>query len=207
MVDITSSKKKRFDFLSTLFDETDGNPLRLSTKEEIAGKLKLDPQETDDVMWYLIQEGLIDVTTTSVSISHKGRKEIEAAREHPEEATEHFPPNVMFIGSIGTMIDSQLLQSSPGATQLNIITSENRSTIEEVISELTDHMSDLKLDPEQESDLQAEIGTIDAQMKSSKPKWTIIKESCGTIKEILLTVAVASTVATHVIQLISTLHP
>jgi hypothetical protein len=62
------------------------------------------------------------------------------------------------------------------------------------------------LSSEQESDLLADVGTIEEQMKSSKPKWTIIKKSVVSLKEILLTVADTAATAHSTLQLLSMLH-
>jgi len=108
--------------------------------------------------------------------------------------------------SIDTMIDSQISQASSGAMQVSVVAAEDRSTIDEAISLLKEHMGELNLPSEQKSDLQADVETIEAQMKSSKPKWTIIKESAGSIKGILQPTATVSTIALQIIQLLSTVH-
>ncbi len=203
MSDVMEIQKKRFDFLNTLYDESGADRFRLFPREYIGQKIGLDPREAENIIDYLGNEELVDTTRDTVSISQYGIKEVEAARNRPEKQTDHFPANII---NIGTMIDSQILQASPGAMQVSVITAQDRSTIEEAISLLKEHMDELKLPPEQERDVRADMETIEAQMKSSKPKWTVIKESATSSKEILQTVAAVSTAAQSALQLLSMLH-
>jgi hypothetical protein len=88
--------------------------------------------------------------------------------------------------NIQTMIGSQQIsQASSGVTQLNILTAGDRPAIEEDLALLKEKIDELKLPSEQESDLSAEMDTIEAQMKSSKPKSEVIKAAYASIKSIL----------------------
>jgi hypothetical protein len=104
------------------------------------------------------------------------------------------------------MIDSQIAQASPGTTQLNILSNDDRRAVETDLALLKEHIDQLELQPEQESDLRAEIETIEGQMKSSKPKWAIIKESFSSIRGILQVAATISATAQGAVQLLSMLH-
>ena len=205
MIDIKQIKKMRFDFLSTLYDETDRDTWKTSLVTDIGRKLGFNLDDTEKIAYYLHDEGLIEIRSKDryVHITHAGIREVEEAREHPDKPTDHFPMNVIHIG---TMIDSQIAQASPGATQLNVLTADDRRTIEEDLTLLEERIGPLKLPPEQESDLRAEMETIQAQMKSSRPKWTVIKESFGSIKEILQAAAAVATIAPGALQLLSMLH-
>lgn len=139
----------------------------------------------------------------NVRITHAGIREVEEALEHPDHSTDHFPKNVIHIG---TMIGSQIAQASPGATQLNILTADDRRAVETDLALLNERLDQLELPPEQKSDLRAEMETIEAQMKSSKPKWTVIKDSFGSIKEILQAAAAVAATAPGALQLLSMLH-
>lgn len=203
MADISEVQKKRFDFLSTLYDESKANRFAYYKKREIGAETGVDADEAETIVDYLRGERLVDTTKEDVAISHFGIKEVEAARTNPKEPTDHFPANVIVVGQ---MIDSQISQASPGAVQY-ILNVDDRRVIEEIVTLLKENLDGLHLSSEQESDLLADVGTIEEQMKSSKPKWTIIKESANSLKEILLTVAAVSTVAPNIIHLLNMLHP
>jgi Polymerase beta, Nucleotidyltransferase len=207
MVDIKDIKKKRFDFLRTLYDETDGDTWNANyTVLDLGEKLGFDPDAAEKIAQYLHDEGLIEIMDFDrhIRILHTGIQEVEEAIEHPNKPTDHFlPVNIL---QVGQMIDSQIAQASPGATQLNILTADDRPAIEEDLALLKKYVDQRELPPEQESDLRAEMDTIKAQMKSSKPKLTVIKESFGSIKEILQAAGAVATTAPAALQLLSMLH-
>jgi hypothetical protein len=203
MVDVTEIEKKRFAYLNTLYDESDGNRFLLYKKQDIGREIGLDRNEAENIVDYLRNEGLVDTTKEEIAISHNGIKEVETARKNPEKPTEHFPVNIIHVGQ---MIDSQIAQASPGTTQLNILSNDDRRAVETDLALLKEHIDQLELQPEQESDLRAEIETIEGQMKSSKPKWAIIKESFSSIRGILQVAATISATAQGAVQLLSMLH-
>jgi hypothetical protein len=203
MINVKDIKTKRFQFLHELYEETGGTKWKTSTKEDIGKKIGLDISETNGIVDYLADEGLVSTTKTSIGISHAGIKEVEEAMEHPDKPTDHFPVNIIHVGQ---MIDSQIAQASPGTTQLNILTADDRRTIEEDLALLKEHLDELKLPPEQESDLRAETETIEAQMKSSKPKWVVIKQSFGAIKGILELAVATGATGNLALELLRALH-
>ena len=172
---------------------------------KIGDKLGFDAREAEKIAQYLHDEGLIEIIDKDrhIRITHAGIREVEEAREHPEKPTDHFPKNVI---AIGTMIGSQFSQASPGSTQLNIFSADDRRAVEEDLALLKERIDQLELPPQQESDLRAEMETIEAQMKSSKPKWAVIKDSFGSIKGILQAAAAVAATAPGALQLLSMLH-
>ncbi len=166
MIDIKQIKKMRFDFLNTLYDEADRDIWKISFVAKIGDKLGFDAREAEKIAQYLHDEGLIEIIDKDrhIRITHAGIREVEEAREHPEKPTDHFPKNVI---AIGTMIGSQISQASPGSTQLNVFSADDRRAVEEDLALLKERIDQLELPPQQESDLRAEMETIEAQMKSS----------------------------------------
>ncbi len=205
MIDIKQIKKMRFDFLSTLYDEADRDIWKISFVAKIGDKLGFDAREAEKIAQYLHDEGLIEIIDKDrhIRITHAGIREVEEAREHPEKPTDHFPKNVI---AIGTMIGSQISQASPGSTQLNVFSADDRRAVEEDLALLKERIDQLELPPQQESDLRAEMETIEAQMKSSKPKWAVIKASYDSIKGILQVAAAVAATAPGAQQLLSMLH-
>lgn len=202
MIGIMEIEKKRFAYLNALYDESDGNRFLHYKKQDIGREIGLDASEAENIVDYLGNEGLVDTTKEDVAISHDGIKEVEAARKNPEKPTDHFPVNIIHVGQ---MIGSQIAQASPGAAQMNIVAVDERRAIEEDLALLKEGIHQLQLPPEQESDLEAEMETIEAQMKSSKPKKEIVKAAYASIKGILQSAAggVAAQIA---IQFLSKLH-
>ena len=94
---------------------------------------------------------------------------------------------------------SQIQQGTINSSQ-TIITSITK--LKEFISELKKELPKLQLKQDTSTEIVAEIETIEAQMKSTRPKESILKESLITIKRILEGMA-GSLVATGLIKLLS----
>jgi hypothetical protein len=205
MIEVKQIKKDRFDFLRTLYDETGGDIWKSYFIADIGRKLGFDPAKAEKIAQYLHDERLIEIISKDrdIRILHAGIQEVENALSKPDKPTEHFP--ALHIIHIGKMDHSQIAQASAGAMQLNILTADDRRAIENDLTSLNESIDQLKLAPEDESDLRAEMETIKAQMKSSKPKGEIVKAAYASIKSILL--SVTGGVGAHVaIQLLSGLH-
>ena len=71
------------------------------------------------------------------------------------------------------------------ATQAITVGEGGREELGEILQLLKKSMNDLQLEPQQESDLRAEIQTMESQMTSSRPKRGIIIESLNSVRTIL----------------------
>jgi hypothetical protein len=105
MDSIEQKKVQRFQFLSLVYDRTDGDSDILITMQEIGEALGWSGAILDRTFRYLADEWLIKLETrTSMSITHEGVLQIEQARSQSEEPTQYFPAiiNIMsgdFSGS------------------------------------------------------------------------------------------------------------
>jgi hypothetical protein len=196
---IEDMKKKRFQFLHRLYELTGGDEFKGFNMFQIGEELGFDRNLTTNIAYYLKGEGLIEFRALGgiIGISHLGVREVEEALSKPDTSTYHFLP--VNIISVGQMISSQIQQTSPEATQVVTVGESRHEELKEVIQSLKKSIEQLGLSPQQKSDLQAEIQTIDAQMSSSKPKATIITECLGTIRRILEG-AVSSTIASGLLS-------
>ncbi|MGR3309885.1 MAG: hypothetical protein ACUZ77_03840 [Candidatus Brocadiales bacterium] len=185
MVDIEEMKKKRFQFLKKLYEMTEGDRYKSFVKYQIGEGLDFDKELTDKITQYLNGEELINFPVIGgyVAISHEGIREVEEALSNPDEPTSHFPPiNIIYVG---TMTNSQIQLNSPEATQIVTIDGDKLEELKDLIQSLRESINQLNLQPQQKSDFQAEIQTIEAQTSSSKPKASSITECLGSIRRIL----------------------
>ena len=119
----------------------------------------------------------------NIGISHKGIVEVEAALNNPDKPTHYFPPaNIIHINQ---MTNSNIQQASPEATQVVTFEESKYEELIEVIISLKESIDQLGLEPQQKSELQADIKTMETQTSSPNPKPTIITECLGSIKRIL----------------------
>jgi hypothetical protein len=90
---------------------------------------------------------------------------------------------------IGSMVNSAIQQNSPGAIQTITVSNEYRAAALAVVGEIESVMPQLDLSNEDNNELSAELDTIRAQLKLSKPKLTVVRECFGNVKSILETAA------------------
>ena len=121
---------------------------------------------------------------SKIVITHQGVIEVEKALSNLDKPTQYFPPAVNII-AIDKMINSQIQQASPSATQVVTIDEKRYDELKEIINTLNKSIDELSLKRIHRTDLQAEIQTIEAQMSSSNPKAAIITESLKYVKRIL----------------------
>ena len=101
------------------------------------------------------------------------------------------------------MENSQIQQGTQDSTQMTSIKLsevENVSVIT-LLKEIKETLSSLKLSEQQRKDINGEIATIEAQLTTSSPKKSIVKESLSCILSFLLQ-AGAAILAAKVIQLL-----
>ena len=209
MDDIRELKKKRFQFLHSAYKRSGGgwsagpNTTEYLSGYEIGELLGFDQQTTENILRYLKDEYLIELKAHPwyITITHWGIKEVEEALENPDQPTEHFLP--INIIQVDTMIGSQIQQSSPGATQVVTINTEEREKLEEIIQSLKQQLDDFGLNQQEKSDLNAEISTVESQMSSSKPSSGVLKEALAKIPNILAK-ATATVLATDLVNRITT---
>jgi len=203
-MDIEETKKKRFQFLHRLYELADGDEHSFFDPSQIGQEIGFDEELTYKIVQYLEGEGLVRTVDLGgdIVISHFGVREIEEALTNPDSPTPHFPPvNVI---SIGQMINSQIQQASPEATQLVIIGEDKYEELKKIIQALKESLDQLGLEQLKKSDLVAQIQTMEAQMSSSKPNAGIISWCLSTIQRILEGVA-ANAIASVILNQIAIL--
>lgn len=195
-------KATRYRFLKTLYEMVGGTQAVPVDFREVGRKAGLDPETAINVFRYLSKEGLIKGhTLQEIILTHRGVKEYEAALSSPEEPTKYFPPlnvvnNIMNVS--GSITGSQIQQSTKNSTQvINNIDSTESEDIKEFIQLVKEKLPELELDQQSKKDVEAEIYTIEVQLKSSKPKKTIINTCLQALRDIL--VGVASSAASRLL--------
>ncbi|EHH0712000.1 hypothetical protein J7G24_004132 [Vibrio vulnificus] len=164
-------------------------------------------QDAINAIHYLYNEQMIKMTVmgggfpAAIFIKHKGVAEVEQALSEPEKKTEHFNP-VIITNNIGTMSNSSLQQATSNSSiqasyQLN--TSEQLK-FDELIKQIRVELESVRsqLSIEQAEDANAQLLTVESQLKSSKPQKAILEMSLNTLGD--LTKGVASSGLWSLIQ-------
>ncbi len=152
---------------------------------ELGKELGFDEELTNKISQYLENEYLIEYPEMGrrVSITHEGVKEVESALSNPEESTYYFPPvNIINVDKMENSLIQQGTNSSHQTGSFTIITT---NLINEYLEKLKKELPKITLEPDDQSEIDADIQTIDTQIKSSRPKSLVVKSSLESIKRIL----------------------
>jgi hypothetical protein len=190
MTTLEEKRIHRFQFLKSLYDSSGGDRFQVVNMWDLGEEFGWDRDTTNVTVQYLVGEGLIEYLTMGggVTITHQGIRQVEDAIANPERETRYFPPVINLI-SVGSMVDSQIQQASPGAEQTQTKEEIDFDVVRDFIDELKMKMDQLELTPSSREDLEGEIATIEAQMSVSRPKIPFIKECLQSIRSILEKVA------------------
>ena len=74
MIDIKDTKKKRFEFLQRLYQESGGDTFVSYYVADIGAELSFDRDEAEKIAQYLHDEGLVEIMTKdrNARITHRG---------------------------------------------------------------------------------------------------------------------------------------
>lgn len=195
---VEEKRKLRFGFMKALYDATDGSSVETVEMFALGEALGWDRGRVSNVVEYLEGEGLVEYVDLGggISITHRGVVEVEQALTEPAQPTEHFPP--VSIISVGMMVGSQISQASPGSSQVIDIIPQLDDVVT-LLRELREVvLPAVDFAEEDQSEFAAELGTVEQQLRSSRPKADFIRASLSRMAEMLRT---ASTTAGSAVQL------
>lgn len=197
-------KEKRFQFIHKLYEASAGDEHYIVNEQDIGKVLNLPEKEIPKVSQYLVGEGLIKYRALGgfIAITHEGVIEVENALSEPDKPSHYFPP--VNIINIHHMEGSQIQQGTIGSIQQGTFSIENEKQLSEFIKLLKTKLHELEISRVDKSEIEADVLTIEAQIKSSRPKTGIIRESLKSIKRILEG-ASSGVIATGLLKLLSTL--
>lgn len=177
----------RFLFMETLYQYTQGDRHKFTDLDAIAASLGLTRDHVIPAANYLEDEGLIKFMSDQghIALTHAGVKEVEQALSDPKKPTTHFPPfNLIHIEH---MTQSQIQQGTVGGVQqiTQVVTPGESDAIKTFLTSLEAVKLELNLTAEAEAELEAQVATIEGQMKSANPRRSILKEAGSAVVEIL----------------------
>jgi len=111
-------------------------------------------------------------------------EDLKVNKEIIKSVFERQSPNVN-IANIEQMIGSQLQQGTKDSIQEGTFEIENHDQLLKFIELLKTKLPELEISEDDKSEIETDVSTIEAQIKSSRPKAGIIKESLLSIKRIL----------------------
>ncbi|GJG84847.1 hypothetical protein tb265_00280 [Gemmatimonadetes bacterium T265] len=170
----------RFALLSALYDDDEASGGRPAEMTTLGARLGFGTELTVAHVRFLAGNGLVDVleldgNQSIVTISQRGRNEVEEARSAPERATDHFPPHVVHMTiNVETMNNSQIQAGSPGGSQSMHVASGDLTGLPELIGAFAGAVRASSPPADVRAHAEAEIATVQAQAASPKPRWAAI---------------------------------
>jgi hypothetical protein len=181
---IRETQRRRFQFLLKLYELSNVDELFSIDAFELGGQLGFPKNEISRIDDYLRGENLITgIASTLIAITHQGIVEIERALTKPDEPTTYFPP--VNIIQVAQMIDSQIQQGTSQSSQVLNYSSNDIEAITKFIADLKGQLPELKLDADTQAEVEADVETIETQVKSPRPKHVIIREGLLSLRRIL----------------------
>jgi len=102
------------------------------------------------------------------------------------------------------MIGSQIQQGTSQSSQVLTYNANDIEALLKFLADMKSQLSELKLDADSQAEVQADVETIETQIKSPRPKFTVIKECLASLRTILEGIA-GNVIAALLAQQISTL--
>lgn len=172
-------------FLHALYEAAEGSTGNLVPGEELGAHLGLTLEQTWIVRGYLASEGLLKgATTTHITLTHQGIKEVEEGLVAPARPTEHFPPveNLIVIASAeGAVIQ----QGNTNSVQEVTLAPAALEDARRQAAELEARIRDLEQQGVELGQLVAEAATARAQLRAPRPRLTAVRETVTSVRDLL----------------------
>lgn len=185
---IEELRRQRFQYLHGAYEVSGGSSEEEFQQEELGRNLGFPADLSYKIVQYLAGEGLVKKAALGgyFVITHRGIREVEDALARPQQPTTHFlPADTTNIIHIHTMTNSTIQQASPHARQDVTHVPSGHDELRALMTELRNALEQLGLPDGAQGDLEADIQTVEAQLRSSQPKKMIIRESLASIRTIL----------------------
>jgi hypothetical protein len=192
-------KAARLRFLHALYEASEGSTSSIVSTESLGASVGLGVEQTWIVRRYLAMEDLLKgVTPTSISITHKGLKEVEEALVAPARPTEHFPPaqNVIVIG---TAEGAVIQQGNVDSTQQVTIAPAKLEEARRQAAELEERIRAVEAEGGDIRQLLAEATTARAQLGSARPRLAAVRETVTAVQALLESAVASGKAATTII--------
>ncbi|WP_157488930.1 hypothetical protein [Pseudofrankia sp. DC12] len=195
------NKQTRLRVMNAIYQEVGDDTQRFAHLWAIRDSLGLHDEDMGRAVDYLEGEGLIKALRTiagqrtpmHASITHYGFREMEESTEHPDQATQYFPPFNSMTINIANVSGSALQIGSPGATQRAEITNSGSTggdaldQIREFVDEYIRRLPELQqeISPEALAELAPRVATVQKQIESPEPERHILTDTLSSIKSVL----------------------
>lgn len=182
---VAEHRRRRLEFVTRLYEETEGRTLNVVSVDEMAAELGWSDAEASAVVEYLDAEGLIEHQMgNQASITHNGIVEVEEALENPTRPTEHFPAvNLVLVQ--GSVVGSQIQAGAAGSEQYQEVRLlQEREGITQFLTEFRNVLATATLGDEDRAAANADIASVEAQLASPHPNEAMVREGLRSLRSV-----------------------
>jgi hypothetical protein len=214
LVDVEERYSKYLRFLKELYEKAEGSEIPIVDMWEIGEKTGTGGHqsiETQNIVNWLKGEGLVKMRAIggSIGLTHRGLREVEDARMHPERPTKYFSTNVInnVINNYGTIYNPAIQQGTSNSDQKITITQQQHESIIEAIKHIKEivQQQDQSIPDKKRDELEREIALAENESKAKKPKWERLKGHLTSIKNIAEGTAIAVFLAPRIMPILAML--
>lgn len=130
--EIREKQRLRIQILEAIYGGAKGNTDAWFDRKDLAAHFGMEFRRFSAEIDYLVRERLLGLHGMAVTLTHDGIREVEEMHTRPDESTQHFL--AMNILNVGSMVDSQINQASPSASQTTSLTPSPIDQAEQIVT-------------------------------------------------------------------------
>lgn len=156
----------------------------------IGKRLQMDENEARQIALYLAEENLLgaDEALYEVYLTHESLKALTDGRYNEQKGIDDSSP-ASYVINARDIVNSQLQQGTTGSFQFTSRGELNVQGLKELSKAIRQRLEKSGLASEEKREAGVQLDTIDAQLESSRPKPTIVKEAFSSLRSVLEGVA------------------
>ena len=186
MLELHKKQRQRFDYLEALYEMVDGSPINIVNHHHVAVRAQLTSESARDAFYYLLHEKLLKALNYegSVSITHEGVKEYEAAitkskKELCGKGEERVANNIVQISG---QVSESLIHFANYEGNPETFSPAEMNLIREFIELLKGNIAHLNINKRGKTIISTEVETIETELNAEKPKTHLILAALHNLK-------------------------
>ncbi|UQU65961.1 hypothetical protein COUCH_06560 [Couchioplanes caeruleus] len=204
---IEEKRERRLLFMDHLYRITDGDRTVSVDTAEVTAEAGIPVAEAPAIVDYLVEEGLVARSAFGglISITHRGVVEVEESARKPDEPTEHFAPRINVV-HVGMMVGSTIQQGTSHSTVHDKPAEFDLEKLKELLAVARQALPEVGLGEDDVAEAEADIGTIESQAASSRPKMGVIRSSLQSLSGLFAIAAPTAAQAAQLAQSLEEIH-
>jgi hypothetical protein len=184
--DDTVMRKRQDDrerFLKRLYDVSGADEYKWGAYQQIGDDIGVSADEAQTIAQYLASKDYLRWRTLGggIGITRRGIDAIERGVRRLSPQATSVITNIL---NIGTMTNSQLQQGTMGSSQ-QIVSGSERDEVVRTLAQVRAIVATLPLSQSVRNDIEGNVATVEAQLKTSTPNRSTIRDSIRAIADTL----------------------